>query len=115
MARTYLFFRPLRLPLSSQDLNAETVLPLNDAVYVRSSLERMLPAIAWEGGSIGRAEFEGKWLEFSLGSEGDTLSMRCSLRADYEPVVQRLCDELGWLAFDEQPLCYQPHRPPVPA
>jgi hypothetical protein len=27
--------------------------------------------------------------------------------------VQRICNLTGWLAFDEQPLCFQPHQAPM--
>jgi hypothetical protein len=115
MSTSYLFFRPTRLPLQSDELNEETVVPLGDAAAVRQALARVLPDIAWDEGT-GKAQWEGHWLEFTApGQADDTLSMRCSLRADYTPLVQRLCDELGWLAFDDQPRCFQPQRPPMPA
>lgn len=115
MAYTYLFFRPRRLPLAPHELSAETVLPLRDAAAVRAALEGAVPGIDWVSDREGRAEAEGRWMEFHLDPDAGTLALRCSLRADYREIVQRLCDELGWLAFDEQPLCYQPHQPPMPA
>jgi hypothetical protein len=115
MAASYLFFRPTRLPLESDELNEETAVPLSDPAEVRVALARVLPDIAWEG-ETGTTQWEGQWLEFSApGQADDTLSMRCSLRADYAPLVQRLCDELGWLAFDNQPRCFQPGRAPMAA
>ncbi len=117
MATTWLFFQPQRLPLAGTDLDADTVLPLCDADSTRAALARLLPGIEWVGAGEGHVEVDGQWLEFDLGAGGEdgTLSLRCPLRADYRAFVQRLCDELGWLAFDETPLCYQPHRPPIPA
>ncbi|MBV9773031.1 MAG: hypothetical protein JO040_03740 [Gemmatimonadetes bacterium] len=115
MAYTYLFFHPLRLPLASHELSGETVLPLDDPAAVRSALEEVIPGIRWVSAREGRTEVQGQWMEFFLRPEVGTLGLRCSLRADYQPIVQRLCDELGWLAFDEQPVCYQPHRLPMPA
>lgn len=114
MAQGYYFFRPASLPLMAGDLNEDVVLPLTDAPALQAALSRVLPALAWEG-QKGAGEWEGHWLEFRLPDAGLTLSLRCSLRADYTPLVQRLCDELGWLAFDETPLLFQPHRPPQPA
>lgn len=114
MARNYFFFHPAQLPLEPDDLTADTVLPLIDASAAQAALSRVLPGLTWEGRD-GRGEWDGNWLEFRLPAGDLTLSLRCSLRADYGPLVQRLCDELGWLAFDETPMLFQPHRPPLPA
>jgi hypothetical protein len=114
MAQGYFFFRPARLPLAPDDLSADTVLPLTDAPALQAALSRELPMLSWDGPE-GRGEWEGHWLEFRLPGAGMTLSLRCSLRADYTALVQQLCDGLGWLAFDETPLLFQPHRPPQPA
>lgn len=115
MAYTYLFFRPARLPLEPEDLGADTTQLLNDPVEVRAALARVLPQLVWKG-EEGKGDWDGHWLEFYARSgEARTLSLRCSLRADYAPLVQRLCDELGWLAFDEAARCYQPGRAPMPA
>lgn len=114
MAYSYLFFQAGRLPLAAADLDGDTVLPLHDAAAVRRALTRLYPALDWTDGAEGRLEHQGRWLEFHVGGAAGTLSMRCSLRADYRDIVQQLCDELGWLAFDELPLCYQPNRPPMP-
>ena len=115
MASTYLFFRPLRLPLVADELTEETVLPLDDRPMVRAALEQSVTGIDWVSDDEGRAELGGNQVEFHLPREGGTLSLRCSLRADYSPVVQRLCDRLGWLAFDEGHMCYQPHEAPFRA
>src|SRR5262245_59379172 len=115
MAYTYLFFRPLRLPLQAHELSETTVLALEDAAAVRAALDSALPAIAWKD-ERGRADIDGQWVEFYLpGGQRQTLALRCSLRADYRAIVQRLCDRLGWLAFDEQAMCYQPHGTPMRA
>lgn len=115
MAYTYLFFEPQRLPLTPQDLSEETVRPLKDCDAIREALSRAVLETEWVG-QTGKAEIDGLWLEFHLPGDGrDTLSLRCSLRADYRAIVQGLCDKLGWLAFDEKPLCYQPHQAPIPA
>jgi hypothetical protein len=80
-------------------------------------LQQHLPELVWDDPDTGRAEVQGRWLEVHLHADGDgvMLVLRCSLRADYRDVVQGLCDALGWVAFDETPLCYQPHRTPIPA
>lgn len=114
MARSYFFFQPARLPLEADELAEDAVRPLTDAAALQAALSRELPALAWQG-QEGRGDWEGHWLEFRLPDAGLTLSLRCSLRADYAPLVQRLCDALGWVAFDEAPLLFQPHRPPQPA
>jgi hypothetical protein len=115
MAYTYLFFQPTKLPLTPEELDGDTVQPLADADAVRRALSGLYPELVWESPEAGRLTLDGRWLEFSLVPEVGTLSLRCSLRADYRDVVQRLCDELGWLAFDEMPLCYQPGRSPMDA
>ena len=115
MAYSYLFFEPARLPLASDELSEATVRPLEDAEAVRAALSRMLPAIAWGEDDAGRLQADEGWVEFQLPAAEGTLSMRCSLRADYSALVQRLYDQSGWLAFDEQPRCFQPGRPPMPA
>jgi hypothetical protein len=114
VARTYMFFRPSRLPLEAHELSEETVLSLRDREQVRADLERLVPGIQWVNEEEGRATVDGRWLEFTLPPGAiDGLSLRCSLRADYTDLVQGLCDALGWVAFDERPMCYQPHRPPM--
>lgn len=116
MAYSYLFFEPARLPLTPDELNDSTVRPLDDAVAVRAALSRMFPAIAWnDDDQTGRMQADQGWIEFLLPASEDTLSMRCSLRADYSAFVQSLCDQSGWLAFDERPMCFQPGQAPMPA
>lgn len=116
MAYTYLFFYPAHLPLSSQDLSDATVLALDDAGAARATLSRLLPAIKWiEDGDqlLGRTQVNAGWVEFSLPAPGHTLSMRCSLTADYSADVQHLCDRSGWVAFDQRPMCLQPGQAPI--
>ncbi|SFU74563.1 hypothetical protein SAMN05216350_104316 [Polaromonas sp. YR568] len=118
MAYTYLFFEPTRLPLISHELGEATVRTLNDADAVKATLARIFPAIEWadaDGRLLGRTQVEAGPVEFWLPAPGHTLSMRCSLRADYSADVQHLCDQSGWLAFDERPMCLQPGQAPIPA
>ena len=116
MARTYLFFHPARLPLEADELDESTVTSLFDTPALRTSLEAAFPGVKWSPDGIGHAQFEGHRYELWLPVTDDrTLSMRCTLRADHSALVQSLCDRFGWLAFDEEPLCFQPHRPPMPA
>ncbi|HET9483851.1 MAG TPA: hypothetical protein VFO79_07830 [Xanthomonadales bacterium] len=114
MSRTILFFLPRRLPLEPSDLGTDTVQPIDDVEVVRAALPSVLGDVTWADASRGRATFEGQRLELHV-APGTTLSMRCSLRSDPSALVQRLCDELGWLAFDEEPRCFQPHRAPMRA
>ena len=116
MAYSYLFFRPSHLPLATHELSAQTALDLGDPVAVRAELDRVFPNIEWTDALWGSTTVEGLWLEFRLPTApANTLSLRCSLRADYARIVQHLCDETGWIAFDQEPRCYQPHRAPIPA
>lgn len=114
MAYSYLFFAATRLPLATDELGEDTVVPLQDTAAVKAALTLLFPDIEWAGEEEGRLERDGRWMEFHPGGEAGTLSLRCSLRADYRDIVQRICDELGWLAFDESPLCYQPRQAPMP-
>lgn len=119
MARTYLFFHPARLPLEADDLDESTVIPLTDSPALRAALEGVFANVRWQGDSVGRTRFEDQdyeiWLPGGSGAEARTLSLRASLRADHSALVQRLCDRCGWIAFDEEPLCFQPNREPMPA
>ncbi|HKP60150.1 MAG TPA: hypothetical protein VJV78_25670 [Polyangiales bacterium] len=102
------------MPLEAHELSAETVLHLSDLDEIRAALERVVPDLEWRDERHAKATVDGRLLEFRLPRrEVDTLSLRCSLRADHTDLVQGFCDTLGWLAFDEQPMCYQPHRPPM--
>src|SRR3954465_9955199 len=109
MSSTYLFFQPEFLPLTPSNLDEKAVRSLDQDDRVRDLLNQVFPEMQWPSPAEGRAELDGRWLEFNLGAAG-TLSLRCSLRADYSDVVQRLCDQLGWVAFDERPFCFQPHH-----
>lgn len=115
MAYTFLFFEPSRLPLEPDEL-MEAAMPFADAAEVRAKLAQHFPGLRWADDSTAQVEAGGRWLEFHLRDEddGSHLSLRCSLRADYRDVVQGLCDAFGWVACDETPLCFQPHRPPMP-
>ncbi|MGV3679028.1 MAG: hypothetical protein ACO1PM_04815 [Acidovorax sp.] len=117
MACTYLFFRPARLPLSTGELSPETVLPLRGIDHIKECLAQVAPDLEWIGPTWGSATVLGNALEFHLPEDlfEGTLAMRYSLRTDYTPWVQSLCDRLGWLAFDERPMCLQPHGPAFPA
>ena len=116
MAYSYMFCRPVRLPLETDELSEETVIDLDDPALARAALDGAVPGIQWVG-SEGRVTVDGMWTEFQLpdGVERTTLWLRCSLRADFRAFVQRLCDTLGWVAFSETPECFQPGRPPMPA
>jgi hypothetical protein len=115
MSKTYLFFKAARLPLEADALDETTVLPLDDQAVIRSALADIPVVVDWDKDGLGRVQLDGKVIEFQLPSPGGTLSMHCSLRTDVAADIQRLCDKTGWLAFDEEPLCYQPHRPAMPA
>lgn len=116
MARTYLFFQPARLPLGAPELDSTTVVPLRDEPSLRRALERVFPGLTWRTEHLGSANIEGDWLEVRIPqTPSNTLSVRCSLRADHSALVQSVCDQLGWLAFDDRPYCYQPGQQPFPA
>jgi hypothetical protein len=116
MARTYLFFRPASLPLETGELSETTVLNLEDSPSLRVNLEQVLPGLAWQSQHNGQATVAGNWYEVRLPqASAETLVLWCSLRVDHSAFVQDLCNRLGWLAFDERPMCFQPHRSPIRA
>lgn len=115
MSCTYLFFRPARLPLQADELSSATVLNLGDNAALRAALRASFPAVHIDGEGVVRVDCDGRPLEFVLPrSEDDTLVLRGSLRVDHSSLVQQLCDRWGWLATDERPRCFQPHRAPMP-
>lgn len=114
MAYYYLFFQPKHLPLSPEQLSEDTVARLVDLAAAQPVLKTALPQVRWLPGGWGRGETaDGKWMEF-LFAENGTLSLRCSLRADYKSEVQRICDQTGWIAVDERSTVYQPSSPSAP-
>ena len=115
MAKSYLFLKPTALPLSGEDMTAESVSPI-DPEEVAACLTRALPSLAWSSPTEASGDVDAGWIEFSQPGEGATrsLALRCSLRSDYVSFVQGLCDQFGWVAFDDTPLMFQPHRPPDP-
>ena len=116
MAQTWLFFRPLRLPLAGHELDAATVLNLTDETALRDALAQAFADLSWDSAHAARATHGGQWLEWRVPQAvEETLSLRCSLRADHAPLVQDLCDRFGWLAFDERAMCFQPLRLPMQA
>ena len=116
MASLWLFFRPARLPLTTSELDAATVLNLRDDEALRAALASVFSDLVWESPHRARSTHDGNWYELHLPEDADsTLSLRCSLRADHAAFVQSLCDRFGWLAFDERPMCFQPHREPMSA
>lgn len=116
MAHTYLFFRPVRLPLEPEDLDGSTVLNLADTPDLKEKVELGFPGLRWQSRFRGSAVVGGNWYEVHLPETAEqTLSVRCSLKASHHAFVQALCDRFGWLSFDERPMCFQPGRAPFPA
>ena len=118
MSYSYFVFRPRGLPIEPSRISEEFLLPLGPAEAIHDALASVIPDAKWARHDRGSATVEGKWMEFYLRpSDGDpsqfTLSIRCSLRADYRPHVQELVDRLGWIALDEGSMLYQPNRTPV--
>ncbi len=113
MAQNYLFFRPAHLPLETGDLRQAAVLQLQDSPYLRTSLEQAFPGLSWQSPSVGQATVAGNWYELHLPQAPTaTLALRCSREVDHSAFVQDLCNRLGWLAFNERALCFQPQRDP---
>lgn len=113
MARSYLFMKPSGLPLQAAELDESSVSAIEPDEAV-ASLKQAMPFLIWSSATDASGQAEEGWVEFSQPGEGATrsLALRCSLRADYTPLVQRLCDRFGWVAFDETPALFQPHHPP---
>lgn len=113
MAKSYIFLKPRHLPLVAEKLDRASVTPI-DADEVVACLRQALPSLTWSSPTDASGETDSGWVEFSQPGQGAdrSLTLRCSLRSDYEPLVQNLCDQFGWVAFDEKPLLFQPHRSP---
>ena len=113
MAKSYLFLKPAQLPLSWSGLTAESVSPI-DSREAAACLKQVLPSLVWSSSTEASGESDEGWVEFAQTGESATqsLALRCSLRSDYTPLVQRLCDQFGWVAFDETHTLYQPHSAP---
>lgn len=113
MAKSYLFLKPSALPLSAADLDESSTSPI-DCEHAVASLKQAMPFLVWSSATEASGEAQEGWVEFSQSGEGAarSLALRCSLRADYTSLVQGLCDRFGWVAFDETPALFQPHRAP---
>jgi len=112
----FLLFEPARLPLAPEDLAAGAVRNLRDEPGVRARLAQAFDRLEWVSERGASAEAGGQWYEVGFPEVDDsTVTLRCSLRADHAPFIQALCDRTGWVAFDEHPRCFQPHRPPFAA
>lgn len=114
MATTFLFFKPSALPVDPATMDRESVidLPLDEAA---AALVRLVPDLEATSAAGWRGSTGAGWVEFAHGRAPPpaTLHMRCSLRSDYRPVVQAICDATGWIAFGDDAVCYQPGRPPI--
>lgn len=131
MSLSYLFFTPARLPLAPEMVTEEIVRHLADVAAVRATLSAHLPRLAWEEdpedalarGTVldGDATYElyvapaPEHTPSESASESPELMvcLRSSGRVDSASFVQRICDATGWVAFDDRPYCFQPHRPPM--
>lgn len=113
MARSYLFLKPSELPLSAAELDESSVSPIDPEEAI-ASLKQAMPFLVWSSATEASGEAEEGWVQFSQPGDGATrsLALRCSLRSDYTPLVQSLCNRFGWVAFDETPALFQPNRPP---
>ena len=116
MSRSFMFFRPSRLPLTPEELSEETVQRLTGMPEIRASLDRHFGTIEWVDERHGRTDADGRWVELTVNDDPALpgLSLRCSMRMEYGDVVQALCDRFGWVAFDETPALYQPGQPRTP-
>jgi hypothetical protein len=89
---------------------------VTDTPELSAKVEQAFPGLQWQSPHRASAVAGGNWYEVHLPEgAGNTLSVRCSLRVDHGGFVQELCDRFGWLAFDERPMCFQPHRAPFAA
>jgi hypothetical protein len=130
MSRTYLFFTPAELPLTTEMVSDRTVLSFTDQASVQAILETHLPELEWRPAlehalAVGTVTDDGAIYEFYVahapegtappGAPTLIVSLRSSGRVDSESFVQRLVDATGWVAFDDRPRCFQPYQPPMPA
>ena len=118
MSHSYLFHLPRRLPLDHPDFGPDYAAnipsgPFTDRDTLERELTQLFPDARWEGDSAS-AMTDAGWVEPRLFEhEGLYWSLRCSLRNDYDALVQAICDRMGWIAFDERQRLFQPHRSPI--
>lgn len=116
MSCSYLFHLPRTLPLAIEELSAEVTGPFPDRDLLKRQLSEHFPGLEWRDEHWASATTDAGWIEPRLFEHdgGLYLSLRCSLRSDYDAVVQSLCDRYGWIAFDQEPRLFQPHAAPLP-
>lgn len=115
MAKSYLFMKPLALPLPADELTEASVAPIS-LMEAQNCLKQDMPLLVWTSTTEASGNIDQGWVEFTHTGEGSSrsLSLRCSLRSDCSDLVQGLCDRFGWVAFDEAPTFFQPFRSPSP-
>jgi len=107
MSYDFLMFRPCVKIFSQNDLSKDTV-ELQDPQVVMHGLSSLFPSLSWQqwrADSFWEAQVEsdGLWYEFHVGPGRDAAwSIKTSHRATNRPLVQRICRELGVIAFDGQ-------------
>jgi hypothetical protein len=108
-----MFHLPRVLPLTAETLGETTVGPFPDRDALMRDVTAFFPDGRWHD-DWWHAESEAGWVELhTFEHEGLYLSMRCSLRANYDAVVQALCDRYGWIAFSDAPRLFQPGHAPI--
>ncbi len=107
MSYDFLIFKP-RVPIRSRyELFENTVEPQNHRV-VMSVLSSLLPTLSWiqnESNGIWEAQIEedGAWYEFHVRTgNDDTWWIKTSHHLTHRPLIQKVCQVLGVIAYDGQ-------------
>ena len=117
MSDSYMFLRPSRLPLALADFGPDYASDMPTGPFVaRETLERDIascfPHVRWERSWASVTTEAGDAELFLFEHEGLYWSLKCHI-SNYAPVVQSICDRMGWVAIDPDQRLFQPHRPPI--
>ena len=105
MSYSYLLMKIGRRFETTADLAPEDALPLGEPEDVANGVSSVFPEVRWDETSHeGDLDLEGRWFEFRVLEQRPVISVgvRTSFRHESKDVVERICDALGWAAFDGQ-------------
>ena len=76
--------------------------PLGEAQVVRERISRSIPGIDWSNPAWGILRIESLLIEFSLQKDGvvDHLGLHVYGGGNPIPIIQSICSDNGWFAFD---------------
>jgi hypothetical protein len=105
MSYDFLLMKLDRPIVVGSDLDEAEPVALGTYVEVVDAISRVYPTVVWTHHELtGALDLDGRWFEFRIAPEpvATSVSVRTSFGQDSRDVVARLCDALGWAAFDAQ-------------